>query len=667
VTRPPARHYYDSVSHNIFSTFEDGNKVDKLSFKMTTTENNKSGKDEVVSDADSMIGEGMRKRAGKNPSALSATSKTLSATSRMYDVDGDGKLDEVEQAMREMDTDNLGYLTNEKVYKVMLEQMKLQRDVFGLKRMSLVFLVAVFLLSLATLATSFAAATLAKDTNVVNGSLVAKDGGGVVGTSNVAATFTVMEGPPPRGEDGSGRDLQNTGSEIWMTRLDADAAWRKCLLGQNVFLKRSCIGGTMIDVPICSTLTSFLTDSSDSSGPIYKSTLISDVAKFTSIKCLTSYCKVDLFLSFVCTEEDYLYSVSWQDTKYACTGVEDLLSLDAIAINVDLVLEYNGLPQELDWKKIGSTNKGSRELKQVETTRGLRGLCSMSRCSWSSCRRMPTCNEMFNCDECRRRQLIKTERVLAAGGLEGLQVELVNACLAALEGQSNGNGQYTQECKDAMGEAKCNALVYSPSSADESVSHSVCQNFAVHARTTVTFGGVVNTIYGGDVGVSPGTAITGDPMLRGGEVVDDSAIFAASVLAAHAVAMSTPPDSTTAATEIGGKTFKHGTYHFESAINIAVGTTVTLDGPGDYLFQAGSTLVTAADTSVILKNGAKAENILWALGTAATLGARSVVEGSILAGTAITFGAQSELRGCALAQSAVTFETAGSVFLPYRE
>jgi hypothetical protein len=82
-----------------------------------------------------------------------------------------------------------------------------------------------------------------------------------------------------------------------------------------------------------------------------------------------------------------------------------------------------------------------------------------------------------------------------------------------------------------------------------------------------------------------------------------------------------------------------------------------------FRFIAGSTLVTAADTRFILKNGAKAENVLWALGSAATLGANSVVEGSILAGTAITFGAQSKLHGCALAISAVTFETAGSVEL----
>jgi len=63
---------------------------------------------------------------------------------------------------------------------------------------------------------------------------------------------------------------------------------------------------------------------------------------------------------------------------------------------------------------------------------------------------------------------------------------------------------------------------------------------------------------------------------------------------------------------------------------------VTLDGLNEanpvFRFQAVSTLVTAANTYFILKNGARAENVVWALGAAATLGTNSVLEGSILAG-----------------------------------
>jgi hypothetical protein len=173
------------------------------------------------------------------------------------------------------------------------------------------------------------------------------------------------------------------------------------------------------------------------------------------------------------------------------------------------------------------------------------------------------------------------------------------------------------------------------------------------------------------VTVSPGTSITGARDINDGAVVStaDSADFAASVLVAHAAAMEVRSDDVALAIEIGGLTFTPGTYRSGSAINFAHGTVVTLDGLNEphpvFLFQAVSTLVTAADTSFILINGAKAENVLWALGTAATLGARSVVEGSILAGTAITFGANSELRGCALAQSAVTFMSGGSVVMTH--
>jgi hypothetical protein len=96
---------------------------------------------------------------------------------------------------------------------------------------------------------------------------------------------------------------------------------------------------------------------------------------------------------------------------------------------------------------------------------------------------------------------------------------------------------------------------------------------------------------------------------------------------------------------------------------------VTLNGNNEpnpkFLFIAGSTLATAVDTKFILTNGAKAESVLWALGTAATLRTNSVLEGSIMARTAITFGTQSELHECALAQSAVTFENEGSIELNY--
>jgi hypothetical protein len=224
---------------------------------MPTTENNMNeeeimkntvvaddvGKDATLEDAEEgKLAVGMRKRG--------ITTK-LSKVSMMYDVDGDGELDEAEQTMRDMDKDGLGYLSNEKVYEVMLKQMKLQQEVFSLRRLALVFVAVLFFLSLATLATSFVAATLAKDTNVVNGNLVVKDGGGVVGTSTVATTFTLTESA---GEGVNGRRTQDildsTTGEITISQEHAEYAYAQCQT-EHIALKRSCDGGRIVEIPIC--------------------------------------------------------------------------------------------------------------------------------------------------------------------------------------------------------------------------------------------------------------------------------------------------------------------------------------------------------------------------------------------------------------------------------
>lgn len=48
-----------------------------------------------------------------------ASSKSLSTVSKMYNINGDGKLDEVEVAMRAMDASNRGHLTNDEFYPMM--------------------------------------------------------------------------------------------------------------------------------------------------------------------------------------------------------------------------------------------------------------------------------------------------------------------------------------------------------------------------------------------------------------------------------------------------------------------------------------------------------------------------------------------------------------------
>mmetsp|Transcript_30429 Transcript_30429/g.73401 ORF Transcript_30429/g.73401 Transcript_30429/m.73401 type:complete len:350 (+) Transcript_30429:198-1247(+) len=93
-----------------------------------------------------------------------ANFRKLSTVSKMYDVDGDGKLDAAELAMRAMDKSGRGYLTNDTVYKMMKEQLETQKQLFHVKRVMIVLLALVFILAVSNLGTSFAAAALSKDT-----------------------------------------------------------------------------------------------------------------------------------------------------------------------------------------------------------------------------------------------------------------------------------------------------------------------------------------------------------------------------------------------------------------------------------------------------------------------------------------------------------------------
>ena len=90
----------------------------------------------------------------------------LSRVSRLYDIDGDGKLNAAEQAMRDLDTAGVGHISNEKVYRIMEQQLALQHQMFNMKRVVIGLIAFSVILALSNLGTAFAAASLAKDTSV---------------------------------------------------------------------------------------------------------------------------------------------------------------------------------------------------------------------------------------------------------------------------------------------------------------------------------------------------------------------------------------------------------------------------------------------------------------------------------------------------------------------
>lgn len=202
------------------------------------------------------------------------------------------------------------------------------------------------------------------------------------------------------------------------------------------------------------------------------------------------------------------------------------------------------------------------------------------------------------------------------------------------------------------------------SQATGSVELGAAQNFAVLAATTVTNTGF--SVVTGDLGVWPNNAATGFPpgVVNGltelGTPLAQQAQNDAAI-AYNNLATMVPTQNLTGM-DLGGMTLTPGVYFFASSAFLT--TTLVLDAQGDpnaqFIFQMGSTLVTASDSAVIGINGADTcDNIFWQVGSSATLGTGTDFAGTILALTSITLTTDASINfGRAIAlNGAVTMDT----------
>lgn len=197
--------------------------------------------------------------------------------------------------------------------------------------------------------------------------------------------------------------------------------------------------------------------------------------------------------------------------------------------------------------------------------------------------------------------------------------------------------------------------------------------YGVLGATTVTNTGSSSIL--GDLGVSPGTAITGfsaidgGPGLFSGTLADGNAAAAqaeSDALTAYNTLIALNPVVDLSGLDLGGLVLTPGVYKFDSSAQLTGDLTLDAEGLSDarFVFEIGTTLTSASGSivNVINLNSSVPSDpnggLFFAVGSSATLGTGTAFAGTILAVASVTLDTGASIQdGRAIAlHGAVTLD-----------
>jgi len=199
--------------------------------------------------------------------------------------------------------------------------------------------------------------------------------------------------------------------------------------------------------------------------------------------------------------------------------------------------------------------------------------------------------------------------------------------------------------------------------ADELNAFGSANNFAVLGASAVTNTGA--TVLNGNLGLYPGTSITGfPPGTVNGTTYDNGGVVQtaqADALNGYNTLLSLSSMENLTGKDLGGLTLMHGVYTFQSSADLTGVLVLNFEGLDNesIVFQVGSALTTASGSVVDILNEGTNDSVYWEVGSSATLGTTSAFEGILAADQSITLDTGATIAcGDALAlNGAVTMDT----------